>query len=121
MSRGERPREHQRCFEGPLDLANVSNLERQQLPSPLVGGGFGRLPMREVARVPEDRHLRRTWDELLEQLESLSGQLCPLKAQAREVPARASENQHLVLDRPLARLIDGPRAFVEFVSSATRH
>src|SRR5882724_2866496 len=33
-----------RPSEGILDLASIANLERQQLPAPPPGGGFGRLP-----------------------------------------------------------------------------
>ena len=109
----ERGREHEesagagvsRRSEGPLDLARVSNLERQQLPPSRPGGGFGRLPVPEAQPIPEDRHRRRGRDELLEQLESLPGRLYRLKAQPREVPARVSE----ALDDPDAHRIAGGR------------
>ena len=90
----------------PFDLAGISNLEREQLPPPLLGRGFDRLPRQEAEpSIPEDRHWRRTWGELLEQLESLPRRLCRLKAQPREVPARACE----ALNKPLAHRVAGAR------------
>src|SRR6266511_1676225 len=61
--------------------------------------------MRETGPIPEDRHWRRSGDELLEQLESLPGQFYRLKTQPREVAAWMSE----ALDVPLAHRVAGAR------------
>ena len=95
-----------RSLERALDLAGeLSNVEREQLPPPRPSGRLSRLPGRAASGtqpIPEDCQWRRTWSELLEQLEPLPGRLRQLKAQPREVPAWACE----ALDKSLA---DGVR------------
>ncbi len=80
-----------RRLKGPLDLASLSDLEREQRPSPLPGGRFGRQPIWAAGSIPEDRQQRRSRNELLEELESLSVSLHRLMAQPREIPARVAQ------------------------------
>src|SRR6266849_6484004 len=77
--------------KGPLQLARISDLEWQQFPPPLPGGGFGCLPRGGVLLVAEDRHRPGSGGDLLQQLELLADQLGPLEAQPRDVAARAGE------------------------------
>ena len=53
-------------LEGALYLAEISNLERDQLPASRSGHGLRRVPTREVGPVPQDCHRRCARLELFE-------------------------------------------------------
>src|SRR5262249_21938080 len=80
-----------RRSDGTFEVATVPDLERQELPPALSGGGVGGLPVRQGEPIPEDCHQRCGRDELLEQLELLRCRLHRLKAESRDVPTRVPE------------------------------
>ena len=60
-----------RHLEACVYCARVTNLDGQDLPSPLLRDHLGPVPTLDAGPVPEDRNGRRTRDEFLEELESL--------------------------------------------------
>jgi hypothetical protein len=70
----------QLLFEGSVNVAELLNFERQELPPSLSGGCFCCLPSLHGRRAPDDGHRRITWHELLDQLKTLSRRVYGLKA-----------------------------------------
>ena len=56
-------------------VGHVSDLEREQLQSPLPGGGLGALPIEDAALIPDHPHGCHIRDDRREQLESLPSRL----------------------------------------------
>jgi hypothetical protein len=90
-----------RRLERDLDLSGeLPDVEGEHRPLPMQSSRLSLLPGPLASRrqpIPEDRNRRRSWSQLLQKLEPLSGRLRQLKAQPGEVPARLCEAR----DEPL--------------------